>query len=92
MSHALSIRVTLQSVSRHIKLSESAADNKIAGSKVIKTVEQFHSLKARPELGADNFVVKQKIGLAKEGLKPVSAQAIFLEALNLDLMCLCRAE
>lgn len=92
MSYTLSTIVTLQPVSRYIKMLGLQTDGKIAESKVIEVVILFYLLKLRPKASADNFTAEQRIDIAKKRLKPVSAKAIFLKALYLALMCLCIAD
>ena len=74
-SQVLSTKLTPQPVFRHTKVLGLRTAGKIAGSKVINVVAELQPLKARPEPRAVNVAVDFRIGLAEEGLGPVSITA-----------------
>lgn len=55
---------------------------------MIKVVAYLQLLNTKPESGADNLAMEQKIDLVEEGLKSVSTKATFLGALYPDLIYL----
>lgn len=78
-------------MARHTKLSGFVKDGKAAKSKVIKVVTLFQLLKAKPELGADNFAIDIRISLAEKSFGPVSVIAS-QSGTHAVFMSLCRAD
>lgn len=58
----------------------------IAGSNVMAVVVYVYLLNAKLEPGADNFAIKQKIGIVKSGLMPVSAGTIRIGVVQPDFI------
>lgn len=71
----LSTTVTVHLVSRHTEPLGFVGDSKATGFKVIEVVTYFQPLKARPELGVDNFATDFRISLAEIKLELVSTIA-----------------